>query len=697
MKPQHTQQLTLDDIIPRLRKARTTTRNGLRQVIACCPAHDDNNPSLSITETADGKLLWHCFAGCSQEAVGRELERLADVNRATVKLIPPRKKQPSASKQPPTPTEPLTLAKLANAKRLSAVKLFTWNVRTQPDGKLAIPYLTRDGEVSAIQYRLALTGYPRFKWRDGDTVILYGLWRLNEWITEHTLYLCEGTTDTWTMWHAGLPALGIPSATTWREEWWRELDGFPQLVLIPDTDKAGADLAEKLANTCPEQFRERVYVLQLPDSVKDVNELWQRENAEPERFKQVLDGCEIRAIVQYHRELHDCAIAQNDTADDGDDEPLFLPLSELLAKSPARELEYLPLLGTDGLIARGTITLIGAHPKAGKTTLLVHACREWVQQNLRVVYLTEDPKIIWDERVNRFPELNQLILNNFTRAHPERWVRAIRELEPDVVVVDTIRRFVPAKDENDSASVSVALAPLVDLVQHLPRTAIVLVHHTKKNLSMDGEITDIAGSHAYTAEVDAIFLLAPVRENKHQRILTPVAGRYWQFTPEPLVLELSESGTEYRVMGTVAEVLPLTQAQSAKQKVLNAIQVLGSATADEVAEYLQAQNEHIPKRTIQHHLAQLYTDGVIQRDGRGTRSEPYIYSAINSCNRAIAQPTTTLHDCTNPSNPALNLFALGGETPDSGNENSRNRAIVQHSMVLHDCTNNPTTPQVVNG
>jgi predicted ATP-dependent serine protease len=376
---------------------------------------------------------------------------------------------------------------------------------------------------------------------------------------------------------------------------------------------------------------------------------------------------------------------------------LFVPLGELLARSPARELEYVPLLGTDGLIARGTITLIGAHPKAGKTTLLVHACREWVQQNLRVVYLTEDPRIIWEERVKRFPELNRMLLNDFTRVHPEHWVRELRKLEPDVVVVDTIRRFVPTKDENDSASVSVALAPLVDLVHHLPRTAIVLVHHTKKNLSADGEITDIAGSHAYTAEVDAIFLLAPVRENKFQRILTPVAGRFWNFTPEPLVLELSETGTEYRVMGTVAEVLPLTQAQSAKQKVLNAIQVLGSATVDEVAEYLQAQNEHIPKRTIQHHLAQLYTDGVIQRDGRGTRSEPYIYSAINSCNRAIAQPTTTLHDCTNPSNPALNLFALGGETPDSGNENSRNRAIAQHSMVLRDCTNNPTTPQVVNG
>ena len=677
MKPQHTQQLTLDDIIPRLRKARTTTRNGLRQVIACCPAHDDNNPSLSITETADGKLLWHCFAGCSQEAVGRELERLADVNRATVKLIPPRKKQPSASKQPPTPTEPLTLAKLANAKRLSAVKLFTWNVRTQPDGKLAIPYLTRDGEVSAIQYRLALTGYPRFKWRDGDTVILYGLWRLNEWITEHTLYLTEGTTDTWTMWHAGLPALGIPSATTWREEWWRELDGFPQLVLIPDTDKAGADLAEKLANTCPEQYRERVYVLQLPDGVKDVNELWQRENGDVERFKQVLDGCEIRAIAQYHRELHDCAIAQNDTADDEDEKPLFVPITELLARTPARELEYVPLLGTDGLIARGTITLIGAHPKAGKTTLLKHACREWVKQNLRVVYLTEDPEIIWRERVKEFPELHTstFLLNDFTRAHPEHWVRELRELEPDVVVVDTIRRFVPTKDENDSASVSVALAPLVDLQHHLPRTAIVLVHHTKKNLSTDGEITDIAGSHAYTAEVDAIFLLAPVRENKHQRILTPVAGRFWKFTPEPLVLELSESGTEYRVMGTVAEVLPLTRSESAKQKVLNAIQVLGSATRTDIEEYLDGMGEKIPERTIRDALLKLYEDGKVERDGRGTRGEPHIYRVADSGNLAIGQSLNTLPDCqnsthhTSTSDGEPNLFAVAPETPNGNSGN----------------------------
>lgn len=35
---------------------------------ACCPAHDDQNPSLSIKET-DGKILLHCFAGCSPAMV----------------------------------------------------------------------------------------------------------------------------------------------------------------------------------------------------------------------------------------------------------------------------------------------------------------------------------------------------------------------------------------------------------------------------------------------------------------------------------------------------------------------------------------------------------------------------------------------------------------------------------------------------
>ena len=36
---------------------------------ACCPAHDDAHPSLSISEGIDGKILVNCFAGCSPEDI----------------------------------------------------------------------------------------------------------------------------------------------------------------------------------------------------------------------------------------------------------------------------------------------------------------------------------------------------------------------------------------------------------------------------------------------------------------------------------------------------------------------------------------------------------------------------------------------------------------------------------------------------
>jgi hypothetical protein len=36
---------------------------------ARCPAHEDRSPSLSIGEAADGRVLVHCFAGCTLAAV----------------------------------------------------------------------------------------------------------------------------------------------------------------------------------------------------------------------------------------------------------------------------------------------------------------------------------------------------------------------------------------------------------------------------------------------------------------------------------------------------------------------------------------------------------------------------------------------------------------------------------------------------
>jgi hypothetical protein len=40
-----------------------------RGFTARCPAHEDRGPSLSITEGEDGRVLLHCFAGCTPQEV----------------------------------------------------------------------------------------------------------------------------------------------------------------------------------------------------------------------------------------------------------------------------------------------------------------------------------------------------------------------------------------------------------------------------------------------------------------------------------------------------------------------------------------------------------------------------------------------------------------------------------------------------
>ncbi len=56
---------TLSSIASGLNKVRW---HGDYKFTACCPAHDDHNPSLSVTDKS-GKILLKCWAGCSQEEV----------------------------------------------------------------------------------------------------------------------------------------------------------------------------------------------------------------------------------------------------------------------------------------------------------------------------------------------------------------------------------------------------------------------------------------------------------------------------------------------------------------------------------------------------------------------------------------------------------------------------------------------------
>lgn len=67
----------LEKVISRLDKVKSAGANKWK---ACCPAHNDKNPSLAISETSDGTVLLKCWAGCTAQdivsAIGLELRDL---------------------------------------------------------------------------------------------------------------------------------------------------------------------------------------------------------------------------------------------------------------------------------------------------------------------------------------------------------------------------------------------------------------------------------------------------------------------------------------------------------------------------------------------------------------------------------------------------------------------------------------------
>ena len=63
-----------------LERLNGVTETGPGRWLACCPAHDDRRPSLTVRETGDGTALLKCWGGCGAadvvQAAGLELRDL---------------------------------------------------------------------------------------------------------------------------------------------------------------------------------------------------------------------------------------------------------------------------------------------------------------------------------------------------------------------------------------------------------------------------------------------------------------------------------------------------------------------------------------------------------------------------------------------------------------------------------------------
>ena len=212
---------------------------------ACCPAHEDTHPSLSITPSAD-KALIHCFAGCAPEAIVAALR--------------------------------LTLADL-------------YVSRPAMNGHRRIlrvyPYVDAHGQVlhETVRYDTPIKK-DRFKQRRPDPAhpgayvwnlkglepVLYNLPAVLAAIHAGALvHLAEGEKDAETLIALGLVATSVPlGAAYWRQSHTETLTGAHVLVW-PDNDKAGQASVIKVTRQLTGKAQ-TLRIATVPATFKDVSD-----------------------------------------------------------------------------------------------------------------------------------------------------------------------------------------------------------------------------------------------------------------------------------------------------------------------------------------------------------------------------------------------------------------------------------------
>jgi putative DNA primase/helicase len=233
------------DSIARALKAR---RSGAGWM-AKCPAHDDNNPSLSIREV-DGKVLLHCHAGCGQREVIEALK--------------------AKGLWPERPRNPRRQIVMTYDYTDESGNLLYQVVRTQPKG-----FFQRrpDGEGGWIN-------------KKSKRQVLY---HLREVIDAAIVFVVEGEKDVETLREHGFVATTSAGGAEapWLLEFTETLAGR-EVIVIPDNDKPGRDRAARIARALIGRVT-RLVILEL-EAAKDVTEWFEKGHGELELIESVEKG-----------------------------------------------------------------------------------------------------------------------------------------------------------------------------------------------------------------------------------------------------------------------------------------------------------------------------------------------------------------------------------------------------------------------
>jgi hypothetical protein len=384
----------------------------------------------------------------------------------------------------------LTVSALAQAKRLPEGFLRELGVRDTASG-VAIPYRDESGNVLFERTRLSLDVGRRFLQPSGVSLVPYGLDRLKASREGGLLILVEGESDSWTLWHAGLPALGLPGASAARSMKSEHVTGFQNIFAIRERGQGGGTFINGLRERLREiGFRGEAFEVSLGDH-KDPSALYCDD---PERFPE-----------RFEKALNHATLIAPEAGGQVKDSPLrLLNVRELLTlEIPPREMVL------DPIFRERDSMMIFSWRGVGKTLLglsVAYAiatgrdCLRWrASRPRRVLYIDGElplqtlqervAGLVGDERID--PEYLQFLTHDAqeyglpdlgTREGQER-LRPI--IEPaEVIFFDSLSTLMRSAKENEAEG----WVPMQEYLLNLRRAgkSTVLIHHEGKGGTQRG-------------------------------------------------------------------------------------------------------------------------------------------------------------------------------------------------------------------
>lgn len=250
----------------------------------------------------------------------------------------------------------------------------------------------------------------------------------------------------------------------------------------------------------------------------------------------------------------------NDAIEDPLPAPTFIDLFQVMAD--ASDPSTLPPVLLEGILHKGCKMILSGSSKAGKTLGLMHLGLAaanglpWmghrINRQCKVVYLDFELKprlakeriktIVSDEANEYFPTKNFMYcgLRGQKRSLEDLalHIQAIRDFEPDMVVVDPFYKLKLGGDydENDAGSVGLVLDEMEKFSERLDCAFVYAHHFSKGNKAETDHIDRASGSGVFARDPDAILTLTPHEEDYH--LVLEATLRNFP-TPEKKVIEFA--------------------------------------------------------------------------------------------------------------------------------------------------------------